>query len=284
MIYNKQGEIFEHEGKTYIVGEEVFAISSAYRNLIGRITEIRTGNDRETENEEPDIYCDFEAPILNQDKESLKVMCGNLDKLCLDGIIMAPEMLVTVRTRYDDYPTIKIYALVNEFTEDEFHSRSVRLFASYELAEFEMRRMLLVEKKNGCLARWSDDPDYMETQDCESRFEAGNYRNRLVLNYIEEYEMPLEKSFVTDMYAIGLANKRREDVAEQIKYWDMSPQVRHSVLRDTTLSSRIEKELEGKELYIEEYSEAVAEVSHALVSEHKKAEKLLQIAKKEGKI
>ena len=46
----------------------------------------------------------------------------------------------------------------------------------------------------------------------------------------------------------------------------------------------IEKELEGKDFYNEEYSEAVAEVSHALVSEHKKAEKLLQIAKKEGKI
>ena len=284
MIYNKPGEIFEYEGKTYIIGEEIFAISSAYQNLIGRITEIRTGDDRITENEEPDIYCDFEAPILMQDKDALEVMCGKLDKIGLDGIIMSPEMIKTFRMQYEYYPNIKVYALVNELTEDEEHYKNVRLFSTYELAEIEMRRTLVMEKKNGCITRWADDPNYMENQEYESRFEAGNFRNRFIAVYIEEYEMPLDKFFITDMYAIGLAEKRRDDVAEQIECWEMSPQVRHSVLRDTNLSFMVEKELEGKKYYIEEYAEAVAEVSHALVSEHKKAEKILQIAKKEGKI
>lgn len=56
----------------FIIGEEVFASESDYAGLLGRITEIRTGEDRDTENEGPDIYCNFQPPILNQDAEQIE--------------------------------------------------------------------------------------------------------------------------------------------------------------------------------------------------------------------
>ena len=40
MIYKNKGDIFEYEGKFYVVGEEIYAVSSAYRGLLGTITDI----------------------------------------------------------------------------------------------------------------------------------------------------------------------------------------------------------------------------------------------------
>ena len=94
--------------------------------------------------------------------------------------------------------------------------------------------------------------------------------------------MPLAKDFTEQMYNIGLIMEHRKDIAEQIESWEMSGQVRRNVVNDYRASSMIKKELGEKALYIEEYAEAVAEVAHRLVAEHKQAEKLLQIAKERG--
>ena len=56
MIYKKPGEKFSHENITYTVGSRVLANeASEYSGLFGRILEIRTDDDRETENDTPDI-------------------------------------------------------------------------------------------------------------------------------------------------------------------------------------------------------------------------------------
>ena len=63
MIYNVVGQEFIYEGVTYRVGAEVVGTTeSDYRGLKGFILEIRTGDDRETENETPDIHCYFDPP------------------------------------------------------------------------------------------------------------------------------------------------------------------------------------------------------------------------------
>ena len=65
MIYKKPGEKFSHENITYTVGSRVLANeASEYSGLFGRILEIRTDDDRETENDTPDIYCKFDTPCL----------------------------------------------------------------------------------------------------------------------------------------------------------------------------------------------------------------------------
>ena len=61
MIYKKPDEKFSHENITYTVGSRVLANeASEYSGLFGRILEIRTDDDRETENDTPDIYCKFD--------------------------------------------------------------------------------------------------------------------------------------------------------------------------------------------------------------------------------
>lgn len=100
MIYAKNGESNTTDGITFAVGERVIATDSDYAGLKGYITEIRTGADKETENETDDIYCCFDIP---EDKEEIKLLEEHfsdlfqekktIDVISLDLVIMAPEEL-----------------------------------------------------------------------------------------------------------------------------------------------------------------------------------------------
>ena len=68
MIINNPGAEFKYEGVKYIIGEPIIGTSeSEYEGLFGSITEIRDGEDKDTENETPDFYCTFEPPVLPSD-------------------------------------------------------------------------------------------------------------------------------------------------------------------------------------------------------------------------
>lgn len=65
MLINKTGAEFQYNGMAFKIGERIIANSqSEYSGLIGHILEIRDGEDKETENETPDIYCEFDVPPL----------------------------------------------------------------------------------------------------------------------------------------------------------------------------------------------------------------------------
>lgn len=71
--YKKPDEKFSHENITYTVGSRVLANeASEYSGLFGRILEIRTDDDRETENDTPDIYCEFDPPCLSAARRALE--------------------------------------------------------------------------------------------------------------------------------------------------------------------------------------------------------------------
>lgn len=68
MILNKNGETFDYEGKKYTVGEFIYVNeNSDYAGLFGVIKEIRDGEDKDTDNDTPDIYCSFENPVMPYD-------------------------------------------------------------------------------------------------------------------------------------------------------------------------------------------------------------------------
>ena len=100
MIKNKTGETFRYEGRVFRVGDWVYAnAGSVYEGLVGRIKEIRTGADKDTENETADIYCEFMPPIIPAFIEKIEERFSKLygepkksEDLALDEVIMAPEM------------------------------------------------------------------------------------------------------------------------------------------------------------------------------------------------
>lgn len=98
MIYTKTGEGITADGITLSVGERVIATESDYAGLKGYITEIRTGSDKETENETDDVYCCFDIPESEEKIKLLEEYFSDLfrekktiDDISLDLVIMAPE-------------------------------------------------------------------------------------------------------------------------------------------------------------------------------------------------
>lgn len=131
MIYKKPGEKFSHENITYTVGSRVLANeASEYSGLFGRILEIRTDDDRETENDTPDIYCKFDPPCLSAARRALEQTFSELygapkrvGDLGLELVIMAPEMLTPLAVPEREYAQDTLYVVVSHWaTDGEFGS------------------------------------------------------------------------------------------------------------------------------------------------------------------
>ena len=78
MIINQPGAEFFFEDVCYKIGDRIVGTdASEYQGLLGSIIEIRDGEDKETENETPDIYCSFDAPVLPYDIAELESVFRN---------------------------------------------------------------------------------------------------------------------------------------------------------------------------------------------------------------
>lgn len=106
MLLQENGTRFCVDEKVFTVGGRVMANdASEYAGLFGTITEIRSGADRETENDVPDIYCDFAIPASEEMLRELKARFSDLygetktiDDISLDCVIMSPDMLEPLDT------------------------------------------------------------------------------------------------------------------------------------------------------------------------------------------
>lgn len=100
MIINEPGKKYEYEGKEYVISEVIVGRFGVYNGLFGNILEIHDGEDKETENNAPDVYCCFKQPVLPDDIEKLESLASRLyqqekklEDISLDIVIMSPEMI-----------------------------------------------------------------------------------------------------------------------------------------------------------------------------------------------
>ena len=106
MIINRHGATFEHAGVTYTIGASVVGTDqSEYEGLTGYIYEVRDGADKETENETPDLYCNFDPPDDPAEIAELEAVFSDLydepktlEDIILDCVIMAPNMVRPYQT------------------------------------------------------------------------------------------------------------------------------------------------------------------------------------------
>ena len=124
MIINRPGAEFIYDGASYKIGDRIIGTSeSEYEGLYGSIFEIRDGEDKETENETPDIYCSFEEPVLPHQIEKLEEIFSELyqepkklEDITLDFVIMSPEMVRVILP--DPKPlTQTIYSVQEEWAD-----------------------------------------------------------------------------------------------------------------------------------------------------------------------
>jgi hypothetical protein len=279
MIINKQGEAFEYEGKKYIVGEDVYATESNYYGLIGVIKEIRTGEDKETDNPEPDIYCDFFEPVLEADKERLYQTFGNY--YALDGIIMAPSMVTPIRegccNGKEKFGTL--FLLQEEWAYDgDGVQTNTMAFTNKESALMFFKYRLYQESEDGSISSYRDNDAVVVDEGAEDYeiFLEGFYNDDHYIIHILELPLAMSESYLKSLAGKVIAVERREHLIEQIEQWEetseMSDAQYSAVINDETLSERIGKKLADDEFYWDSYWQAVSEVASDLIAKHTKKE------------
>jgi len=219
MIYKKPGEKLLYNGLSYIVGDKVLANeNSAYDGLFGKILEIRTGSDRETGNDTPDIYCAFDPPVLSADRKALEQAFSGLsytpkhvEDLGLDLLVMSPEMLTPMPVPERDYPHVTLYIVVSHWASDGEYGSYEIPFTDLLDAKRQFHDDLQNEQEGGSIERWRPKLQFVE-EETEASYECyldGEYCENHFYIGLEQRSLPVSPTFMQSVAYLlaGACNK-----------------------------------------------------------------------------
>ena len=288
MILNKKDEVFEYADKKYQVGEIVIANNqSDYVGLVGIITQIVTGEDKDTDNPYPDIYCDFIKPPF---KDEIKILEENFSKwygtkkkledLNLDGVIMAPCMIEQADKSTTSKDVIKIYLLTEDWAFDGDEGIETVAFTDFDEAKLQMRLKMYKERREGCVETWLDDEDFVE-ENSETSYEAyieGYHCESHYTLTIKPVKLPISENIVGDLNFMLRHRNIFIDFRNQVEDWDelleLSEVEYERFINDSTIPYRVTRDLEhAREEDLDRYHETISEVAHELLAEYIKRKK-----------
>ena len=277
MIITKFGADFLYEGETYRIGATVIAnAKSAYEGLVGEIREIRTGEDKETENETPEIFCRFEPPKLSADITELEkrfsddcVTKKKIEDIPLDSVIMSPEMLICPD---NDKNKEKIYVLTEEWANDGDGGFNTEVFSDYDAAKAALNVALDREMSYGLIKKWKDKDSFKFEEDGDSytAWVDGYYTELHYTLKIEVKEMTVSPGFVSGIGKRYLEKCRYEDFYSQVSEWEETETLNEDEWQRFISDARIPEEINAglSDTYQSEYWNAVCEAAHKLLNEY----------------
>ena len=279
MILNRLGAEFEYEGVTYTIGGAVVGTAeSEYEGLYGRITAIYDGEDKETENETPDIYCEFDPPVMPHEVKALEKTFSDLydqpktlDDIVLDMVIMAPEMIRPLDDLHTVSKKIPIYIVMEDWAVDGEHGNSCELFTDYDDARRIMLDKLREELDNGAIPQWSASGAYAEdsSKDSYKEYIEGDYLDNHYEISLLPQSLMMSTQHIQKVGGLYKAQCRTEDFVSQIEDWEevaaMSAMQYQKLITNPAIPERIEQQLGRNDHYWEAYWESVSEVAHDLV-------------------
>lgn len=194
MISTKTGAGITVDGIFYFVGMHVLCNdASDYAGLYGVITEIRTDDDRETENDTPDIYCQFDVPVLPCEVRELEARFSSLygqhkklEEISLDVVIMAPEMLEPSIDLNAAKPVTHVWSVIEDWAVDDETGHDESLFISREDAIAVLHSKLSTEATEGCIPAWKDKSDFQ------------------LVTCVNSYECWLDGDYIGNHYKISI--------------------------------------------------------------------------------
>lgn len=284
MILNENGKSFEYDGITYTIGDTIIGTNvSEYKGLVGIITEIRDGDDKETENETPDIYCSFEAPIFPEDVKELEETFSDLydepktiEDIVLDMVIMAPEMIISADKRHQDTKKIKVYAVTEDWANNDNYGYDMTLFATEKEAMKEFKTIVATEALNGIISDIKCSSAYVEeigVKSYECYIDGFQIDNHYTVT-VKEKELQLTPSCMDQVKRIFQPLIYREDFISQIMQWseleELTDAQYKAMIDDPEVPERIASGLSKNDSYWDAYWETISEVAHQIVREHVK--------------
>lgn len=282
MIINRHSDEFEYEGVTYKIGAPIVGMpESEYAGLFGIITEIRDGEDKDTENETPDLYCTFDPPALPCDVKTLEETFSELyeqpktlDDIILDCVIMAPSMIKPLDYPQENRHTLTVYVLHEDWTVDGEHGSFSEVYTDFDDAKYMLSKKLLEEQEYGCIFNWSDQSEFVEesTQDSYEAYLDGEYMENHYTLSIASQRLCTSDCFLREAAELHRTLCQLEDFVSQIHDWDelgrLTEEQYQRMIQDRRFSERLEKALGRNDYFWESYWESVSEVAHELVNEY----------------
>ena len=284
MILSKPGESIQWGNMTFSVGEQVYATNaSEYHGLIGTITEIRDGDDKDTENYLPDIYCCFQEPVLACDREEIEkrfsalYQCPKkLEEIALDLAIMGPDMLIPMKVLDTQHKTITVYHIYEDWSANDDSGSSVIPTLDYEDAKRRLVKMLTEEMENGSIADHLDKTGFVVEQkkDYYCCWMDGAYFEFHYKIFIKE-----EQAVLTDRILSQIGREYRDAVlrdefSQQIADWeevsDFTDEELDQLIQQPGLPDALREALDNHSSYCETYWDAISSKAYALIRDFRK--------------
>ena len=284
MIINRAGAQFTHEGVTYTIGDKIFSNdTSDFRGLFGYIKEIRTGDDRETDNDTPDIHCYFYPPFepeaiaeLESRFSALYRSPKKLEDIALDEVIMAPDMIQVV-TSANSTHMITAFRVEESWVIKGEPGMEVTPALDEMQAKQRMAELIHNESNEGCVLEWRDDPQFeveitptfyecwLRDEYCENRYKVKITPVQICVS--EELFESIGRRYVDGIL--------RKHFAEQIEDWEelegLTPMQIDEMIAAPNVPERIKKQLNENGYLIESYWESLSEAAFDLVKKYRKS-------------
>ncbi len=272
MIINQYNEKYFYDGQTYYIGEKVVGTKfSKYEGLFGVITEIRDGEDKDTENQSPDIYCNFDLPTMPCDIIKLERIFSKLygrsktvKDIVLDNVIMAPEMIKSL-DKTDNYQ--KVYVITEDWAHKDKRGVNYIVVSSKEEANRQMRIIFNKELEEGFLSDQLEKEDFIvESYDhCYDAYLEGFAESEHYTLYYEEHNMYMDSEFLGLAYNLYRDNALREDFISQVKeieeYKSLSDKEFQRIISDSSIPERIQSALTKNDAYFVAYYQTIKDVA-----------------------
>lgn len=284
MILSKLGESIIWGGTTFTVGDQVYATdASEYHGLIGTITEIRDGEDRETENYLPDIYCRFNEPILDCDREALEKRFSDLyqcpkklEEIALDMAIMGPEMVMPMKALDEQKSMISVFHVCEDWAANGESGSSVTITTDYDDAKLRFNKLLSEEMMDGMIPDARAKSGFMMEQrkDYFACWVDGEYCESHYILYIKE-----ESAILSDRITAQIGKSYRDDVlreefCQQISEWeeisDLTDEELDQLINSPELPNVLREALDDHSSYWETYWDAISRKAYVLIMDFRK--------------
>lgn len=280
MILNRNGATFTYDGITYTIGDRVVATSeSAYEGLFGIILEIRTGNDKSTDNDTPDFHCEFIPPALPAEVVALEARFSALyqqkkvlDDITLDEVIMAPEMIRVINP--NGVHSITVYTVHEEWVLKGDYGENRFPTLDLDHAKLKMTELIHNDRAEGCISEWRAHGAVEEDVTGENYYECWVHDEYCENHYkvsIETQTIPISEDVFTEIGKTFVDRILRRDFAEQIDDWEEISGLSDAQIADMVaqpcVPERIRKQLKENGYLEESYWESVSEAAFAIVKE-----------------
>lgn len=282
MIINRIGAQFTYEGVTYTIGDKIFSNeTSDFRGLFGYIKEIRTGDDRETDNDTPDFHCYFYPPFepeaiaeLESRFSHLYLSPKKLEDIALDEVIMAPDMIQVVTSAKSTH-MITAFQVEESWVIKGEPGMEVTPALDEMQAKQRMAELIHTERTEGCILEWCNDPQ-LEMEIAPNFYECW-LRDEYCENRYKVKITPIHICVSQELFeSIGgryVDAILRKHFAEQIEDWEELEGLTDTQVTEMIAAAnvpiRIKKQLNENGYLIESYWESVSEASFDLVKKYR---------------